>query len=169
MKPLVFLLLAISALAANASEDGVVLHCDQRKQELVVEYLLDTQAPDFWRADRNRVRFWDLLELERCGPERANAGDACTIVGTRSAVLTCQLGASRFSVHLAPRPYNHNVQGYCGARATGTIEVRRDGQVLLESMPLDPNQDCGSDALQVVRSVRIRLDESRAAVTYGPR
>lgn len=169
MKALALLPIAMACLAARATEDGVLLRCDPRGGELVIEHVLGEQPAGPRRPDGERVRFWDLLDVERCGPGHANAGDACTVRGVRTAERSCRLGTRTLSVHIAPQPYNHNLQGYCGGRITGVLEIREGGRVLLPSMRLDPDQDCASEALQVVKSVRVRVDEAAARVTYGPR
>lgn len=166
---LAFLAFAAACLPARATEDAVLLRCDRQAGELVIEYLVEPPPASASHADEERVRFRDLLEVERCGPGHPLAGDACTVRGTKTAERTCQLGGRVLSVRITPQPYNYNLQGQCGARITGVLEVREGQASLLRPTPLDPNRDCASGDQEVVKTVRIRRDEPRPRVTHGPR
>lgn len=169
LRALALLPIAVACLAARATEDGVLLRCDPRDGELVIEHVLGEQPAGTRRPGGELVRFRDLLDVERCGPGHANAGDACMVRAVRTAERACRLGTRTLSVHIAPQPYNYNLQGYCGGRITGALEIREGDRVLLPSTRLDPDQDCASETMQVVKTVRVRSDESAARVTYGSR
>lgn len=168
-KALAILAMAAGCLAAAATEDAVLLRCDRQAGELVIEYLVEPPPASASNADEERVRFRDLLDVERCGPGHPLAGDACSVRATRTAERTCQLGGRVLSVRITPQPYNHNLQGQCGARITGVLEVREGQASVLRPTPLDPNTDCASGDQEVVKSVRIRRDEPAPRVTRGPR
>lgn len=169
MRTGVLLSLAVASFTASATEDGILLRCDPDGKELVVEYLVDRDPTDSRRPQGEFVRFRDHLEIERCGRDRANAGDACTVRDTRTAVRACRLGARTLSVRITPAPYNFNLQGYCGARISGVLEIRDGERLLMGPTPLDASADCAAEGVQVVRSVRILRDEAAPRVTYQPR
>lgn len=124
--PLLVLLAALSAPApASAQDPAVRLTCDETAGRFVIDYLPDaSEGPD----TDGLLRFMLLLDFDEAGT---------TIVGSSTLLQECVLGTVRYEIELAPLVPNVNLLGRCGGALAGTIAVKRDEVVVLETLELE--------------------------------
>lgn len=158
-----------ASAAAFAMDDGVVLHCERDKQQLRIEHVLERKPPEFWSASSARVLFLNFLKIERCDPADRHSGDPCAIQAKRTVTRSCVMGKDSFTVRVRPEPFNEDLQGQCGAKVTASLEIWRNGEVVLPWTTLDGNfSDCASDDVTVVKSITLKRDGATIEVNRAP-
>lgn len=141
-----------------------MIPCDRRANALSIRYLRDSDPPD--RVDPGRVVFFDLVEIERCGPDRRYPGSPCAVAGLREKVVPRRLGGDSFSIAFRPLPFNQDLQGSCGEMVSGTVSIRKNGEPFQAGVAFDESHDCVSSEVKVLSKLVVHPRDRKASLTH---
>ncbi len=165
-----FLLLLSACAALRATQlraQAAIVTCRPGPHQLSIQYLWDSDQPGW--DDPKRVRFFDLLVIERFGPAHPYAGAPRSVLDIRDKVVFCRLGADSFSVTFQPVPFNVDLQGACGAYVSGTVSIQKNGKPFLKEIAFDESDDCNADGVRVLSRLTVGPNDTTAHLTYSPR
>jgi hypothetical protein len=150
---------------------GAVVSCDSKKQQLLVEYhkVMSSVKP---RLENSKmVSFWNLLIIEKCSKDDRFPGDPCSVIGIKEENINCSLGKSNYQVTLRPIAFNPNaLQGACGAAATGSVSIRKDGNKFLDETYFE-EPSCSAlydEKAEIISSISVTQKEKAAHIEKVP-